>query len=142
MQRPKISQKIKDKIRLLADNRCGYCLCRQEYVWDILEIDHIIPIAKSGTNDEENLWLVCETCNRAKSDKVEGFDSVTNSNSLLFNPRTQIWHEHFDRVDNYTQISGKTKVGRVTVKELNLNKERLIKVRENWVTVGWHPPKD
>jgi CRISPR/Cas system Type II protein with McrA/HNH and RuvC-like nuclease domain len=142
MKRTNVSDKLKAKVRKSSKYRCGFCLFQESYSHTTFQIDHIIPIAKSGTNDEENLWLVCETCNRAKSDKVEGFDSVTNSNSLLFNPRTQIWHEHFEWVDNYTQICGKTKVGRVTVKELNLNKERLIKVRNNWVTVGWHPPKD
>lgn len=77
MQRPKISEKTKAKIRLIAKNRCGYCLCQQEYVWDILEIDHIYPLAKGGKTSEENLWLICSTCNNAKYNKTEAFDSIT-----------------------------------------------------------------
>lgn len=32
------------------------------------EVDHIKPIRSIGTNDEENLQLLCKLCNRAKSD--------------------------------------------------------------------------
>ena len=31
-----------------------------------LEIDHIIPVKKGGTNDEDNLWVLCLECNRGK----------------------------------------------------------------------------
>jgi hypothetical protein len=42
-----------------------------------LEIEHIIPIAKGGSNDESNLWLACPICNRYKSDKITNIDSET-----------------------------------------------------------------
>lgn len=89
MQRKKIPEKTKTKIRQLAKNRCGYCLCQQEYVWDILEIDHIFPLAKGGKDVEENLWLICATCNGAKYNKTEGFDEKKQKTIPLFNPRTQ-----------------------------------------------------
>ena len=106
MKRPNISDKLREKVRQTARDCCGFCLCWQIYSLSILQIDHIIPLAKGGTNDEENLWLVCETCNRAKSAKTGGFDSVTNSTALLFNPRTQNWQDHFAWGDNYTRIVG------------------------------------
>ena len=142
MKRTNISDKLREKIRQTVRNRCGFCLFLQRYSLSVFQIDHIIPLAKGGTNDEENLWLVCDTCNRAKSDKTEGFDSVTNSTALIFNPRTQNWDEHFEWSDNYTRIIGKTPTGRITVAKLNLNKERIVAVRKNWVLADWHPPKD
>ena len=142
MQRPKISEKTKAKIRLIAKNRCGYCLCQQEYVWDILEIDHIYPLALGGKNSEENLWLICSTCNSAKYNKTEALDIETNKTVPLFNPRKQDWNEHFRWNKNATKIIGQTPTGRATILALNLNRDRFIKIRKHWVSAGWHPPKD
>lgn len=36
----------------------------------LLEIDHIIPIAKGGLTKEDNLQTLCWKCNRSKSDKL------------------------------------------------------------------------
>ncbi|MBQ3000821.1 MAG: HNH endonuclease [Oscillospiraceae bacterium] len=36
----------------------------------LLEIDHIIPVAKGGCTTEDNLQTLCWKCNRAKSDKI------------------------------------------------------------------------
>lgn len=35
-----------------------------------LQIDHIIPLARGGTNDEENLQVLCATCNKSKGTKI------------------------------------------------------------------------
>ena len=37
----------------------------------LLEIDHIIPIAKNGMTTEENLQTLCWKCNRSKGSKIE-----------------------------------------------------------------------
>lgn len=142
MNRAYISAKLKEKVRKSAKFRCGFCLFQEYYSHTTFQIDHIIPIAVGGISIEENLWLVCEPCNQAKSDKVKGFDSITKTTVSLFNPRMQNWNEHFQWTDNCTKIVGKTPTGRVTVVELDLNKERIVRIRQNWVAVGWHPPKN
>jgi len=35
-----------------------------------LTIDHIIPRALNGDDEEENYQILCEECNRAKGDKI------------------------------------------------------------------------
>lgn len=35
-------------------------------------VDHIIPKAQGGTDDERNLQSLCEPCHAAKSDRDEG----------------------------------------------------------------------
>ena len=34
----------------------------------ILHVDHRVPLAKGGSNENENLWTLCEECNLGKSD--------------------------------------------------------------------------
>ncbi len=60
----------------------------------------------------------------------------------LFNPRTQVWPEHFAWSEEGDLIVGLTPTGRATVVALNLNRPSLVKARQLWVSVGWHPPKD
>jgi hypothetical protein len=141
MKRKSLPEEIKEKIRKLAGNRCGYCLSPQEYVPADLQFDHILPSSKGGSDDEENRWLLCVKCNRAKSDKTDGYDEETRKRHLLFNPRTQNWHEHFEWSSDGLQIIGKTPTGRVTVIEANLNNSLYIQVRRNWVKAKWHPPE-
>ncbi|MEH2318166.1 HNH endonuclease [Nostoc sp.] len=91
MARFYISVEIERRVRTAARNLCGYCLSPQRLVMARLEIEHIIPISKDGTNDESNLWLACPLYNRYKSDKTIGLDPQTSEIVKLFNPRTQVW---------------------------------------------------
>ena len=45
--------------------RCGRCGSRER-----LEFDHIVPIALGGSNTARNIELLCEVCNRSKSDSI------------------------------------------------------------------------
>lgn len=143
MARSYIPIEIERRVRKDAQNRCGYCLSPQHLVMARLEIEHIIPIAKGGSNDESNLWLACPICNRYKSDKITNIDSETGEIVKLFNPRTQIWSEHFFWTKDGLQIVGKTPTGRATVKALHLSDDAdALEVRSYWVLAGWHPPEN
>ena len=37
---------------------------------DATTVDHIIPVAKGGTDDPENLVAACRRCNFSKQDKM------------------------------------------------------------------------
>lgn len=136
-----VSDKMRRRIVEHAGNRCGYCLGEQRYVYAPLEIDHIVPTAAGGTDDEENLWLAYGLCNSHKSTKTHGFDKHSNRKVKLFNPRKQNWKRHFD-VINGIEIVGKTALGRVTVEALRLSSRIAITVRKNWLIAGWYPRED
>jgi 5-methylcytosine-specific restriction endonuclease McrA len=95
MARRAIPAEIDRRVRETARHRCGYCLSPQHLVMAHLEVEHIVPLAKGGTDDEANLWLACPICNGHKSDKTEAVDLETGATVPLFNPRTQAWVEHF-----------------------------------------------
>lgn len=143
MARAYISPEVSNRVRALAKNRCGYCLSPQYLVMARLEIEHIIPLARGGSNEEENLWLACPICNRYKGDKIEAVDLETGQTVLLFNPRTMSWKEHFRWSEDGLKIIGLTATGRATVGALQLSDDPdVLVVRSYWVEAGWHPPSD
>ncbi|MBC7883212.1 MAG: HNH endonuclease [Anaerolineae bacterium] len=123
-----------------AGDRCSYCLCSQEYVYSTLHFEHIIPVDKEGSNEENNLCLSCTWCNLSKGVHVDGADPETNACVRLFNPRIDVWSEHFIWGKDKVTLLGKTAIGRATCIVLNMNREIALKVRQNWVAAGWHPP--
>lgn len=46
---------------------CVECGCKEN-----IEFDHIIPVSKGGANTVRNIQLLCQECNRAKSNKDPG----------------------------------------------------------------------
>lgn len=138
----RISAALRQRVTETARFRCGYCLISQHVVGPLLEIDHIIPQARGGTNDESNLFLACPMCNSYKADRSETVDPQSGETVPLFNPRTDRWHDHFEWIEDGTIILGKTPRGRATVAALNMNHPDIVSVRRLWVIAGWHPPAD
>ena len=62
-------QPISDEVRMFVwqrdKGRCVQCGSNEKLVFD-----HIIPAAKGGSNTGRNLQLLCELCNRTKSDSM------------------------------------------------------------------------
>lgn len=141
MSGPTVPEETRRRVREAAGDTCGYCLSPQRLVMSRLEIEHIVPRARGGGDEEMNLWLSCGLCNRYKGAQVEATDSLTREVVPLYNPRMNIWQEHFSWSADGAKIIGLTLVGRATVVALNLNNEVAVEVRRNWVLAGWHPPK-
>lgn len=70
-QRNLMTRKLREQIKARDNFTCRTCgnSTHQEPNL-LLEIDHIIPVAKGGRTVEENLQTLCWKCNRAKSDKI------------------------------------------------------------------------
>lgn len=60
-----ISKEVQREVWRRDGGRCVGCESQER-----LEFDHIIPISKGGSNTTRNIQLLCEECNRKKSDKV------------------------------------------------------------------------
>lgn len=136
-----VSEATRELVRQRAIHSCEYCLSQQKYVFGQFQIDHIIPIAKGGEDHERNLCLACEMCNQFKWTRTEGTDPQSGNNVGLFNPRQDIWEDHFIWAVDATEIIGLTETGRATVDVLRMNNKLAVTVRKNWCAVGWHPPK-
>ena len=142
MSSSQIPEEVRARIRVQAKNQCGYCRSLQKYVLGPLEIEHIIPKAAAGTDDEENLWLACRLCNNFKGIQTHAKDPLTNRKTKLFNPRRQKWSRHFTWSDDGAYIIGITAFGRASVVALQLNNPYAVMVRQAWISVGWHPPAE
>jgi hypothetical protein len=64
-----ITAKQRNRIFERCEGRCAYCTGQLLYN-DPWHIDHIVPLAKGGSNDEGNLTLACARCNVKKRDKA------------------------------------------------------------------------
>lgn len=60
---------IPQNVKILVWNNClGECVqCGSK---NYLEYDHIIPISKGGSNEVNNLQLLCRECNLSKSNRI------------------------------------------------------------------------
>ena len=103
-----------------------------------MHVEHIMP---DGGNALGNLALACASCNLSKARATTAPDPETNESVSLFNPRTQIWSEHFEWIQNGTMLRGLTPVGRATIVRLQMNVIRVVNARKVWVRAGEHPPK-
>ena len=65
IRRRTIPQKVKDQVWNRDGGKCVECGSNEK-----IEFDHIIPISKGGSNTYRNLQILCEKCNRSKSDKI------------------------------------------------------------------------
>ncbi len=135
-----ISAKVRKRVRQRARNRCEYCLSQQDLVNSPFQIDHFIPIAHGGSDDEDNLCLACEMCNQFKWARIDAVDPQTGHRTSLYNPRQDMWSDHFIWSADGTEIVGLTEIGRATVNALKMNNNLAVTVRKNWCNVGWHPP--
>ena len=61
----RIEQSVKDAVWNRDGGKCVECGSNEN-----LEFDHIIPFSKGGGNTYRNIQLLCEPCNRSKSDKI------------------------------------------------------------------------
>jgi hypothetical protein len=60
-----IPRDVRQRVWQSYGGRCAECAAE-----DYLEFDHIIPVAKGGSNADANIQLLCRRCNSKKSDHI------------------------------------------------------------------------
>ena len=63
--REPISEHVRVFIWRRDEGKCVQCGSQER-----LEYDHMIPVSKGGSNTDRNIQLLCEACNRTKSEKI------------------------------------------------------------------------
>lgn len=66
ISRKGFSAEIRNDVYERTQGKCA--LCGKFVRFDQFTIDHIIPLAKGGTNDRNNLQCTCKRCNAMKQD--------------------------------------------------------------------------
>jgi 5-methylcytosine-specific restriction endonuclease McrA len=128
-----VPDSARKQVRERANFRCEYCL-PEGFSFFPHQVDHIIAVKHRGSSESINLAWACFECNNAKGSDIPSLDEETNQLVLFFNPRTQNWIEHFEKVD--ARIRGKTPTGRVTVLILQMNHPDQIKIRRELIEAG------
>lgn len=60
-----IPRDVRQRVWVKYGGRCADC-----HAESYLEFDHIVPVAKGGSNSEANVQLLCRGCNGKKSDRI------------------------------------------------------------------------
>jgi hypothetical protein len=132
-----ISARLRETVVERAGDRCEYCLYPQAMAFLQFEIEHIIAEKHGGATVSENLALACPYCNRHKGSDLGSLDPETGQLTPFFNPRIQVWLDHF-------QLEGAlivplTPEGRVTVAMLQLNHPDRVLERQRLLSIGQYP---
>lgn len=134
-----ISMRLRTLVVNRASGRCEYCGLSQDGQEATFHIDHVVPQSAGGPTTEDNLALACVSCSLRKWARQTVSDPETGEAITLFNPRTQLWAEHF-RWDGET-IVPITGTGRATVNALALNRSVILAIRREEMVRGRHPPE-
>jgi len=133
-------------VRERAQLRCEYCHADERWQFIRFTIDHIRPQSAGGSDDVDNLALACRNCNERRGNRSEGRDAETGMVAPIFNPRQEIWADHFAWDVTRIRIVGRTSTGRATIDLLDLNDDRhdgaVLRIRQRDVADGYHPPPE
>jgi len=129
-----VPESIRAQVRQRAGARCEYCGMPENVSAYPHHIEHIIARKHGGTSDLDNLAWACFQCNVAKGSDIASYDEVTGALTPLYNPRLDSWEDHFEVIED--AIVGKTAIGRVTVKLLQMNHPEQVEKRRLLIAAG------
>jgi hypothetical protein len=128
-----ISAELRHTVADRAKQLCEYCLIAEADTFYGCEVDHIISLKHGGSSELDNLAYACAFCNRAKGSDI-GSISTDGEFTRFFNPRTDMWAEHF-RLEG-AMIQSLTSIGEVTARILLFNDSARMHEREEMIRFG------
>ena len=134
-----ISPRLRALVVRRAGNRCEYCGLSQVGQEAAFHIDHVVSQSNGGQSTADNLALACVSCSLRKWARQASIDPETGEEVSLFNPRMQLWVEHF-RWESETVVP-LTATGRATVAALALNRSVILAIRREAMIRSRHPPE-
>jgi len=139
-----VSARNRQLVRERARGYCEYCHADERWQFVRFTLDHVTPQSAEGSDALENLALACRNCNERRRNRTEAPDPESGQPVSLFNPRTQLWDDHFVWDTDRIRILGITPTGRATVSLLDMNDERhagvVLRVRQRDLQDSYHPP--
>lgn len=102
------------------------------------EIDHVISLKHSGSSNPDNLAWSCPLCNGNKSSDLGTLLDIYPKQLIrFFNPRTDVWDDHFEVF--HGKILSKNSIGEATVKIFDFNWAEDIDIRQKLGAIGQFP---
>ena len=108
-KRVNFDQEFRNKILCRYKNKCNIC---KEKI-DKFHIDHIMPISAGGSNDDDNLQVLCLGCHQKKTE-----DEVENGIYKRISETESSFNEQVTEI-----INSKLSKSYAFVEKLNVNKE-------------------
>lgn len=66
MPEARVTLKQRATVAERARHCCEYCRSQERYSLDSFSVEHIIPLAKEGISNLDNLAFSCQGCNNRK----------------------------------------------------------------------------
>lgn len=126
-------------VRDRASGYCEYCMISDHLHDQPFHIDHIMSRKHGGSDELNNLAYACLDCNLHKGTDIAGLDTETNQLVRLFDPRLDAWADHF--AWQGPLVEGRSAIGRVTVRLLQLNQPMRVATRSVLMAEGVFPPR-
>jgi hypothetical protein len=125
-------------VRERAGHLCEYCHLPEEAdPYSVFHLEHIVAKQHGGDDDLDNLAWACSRCNHRKGTNLASRDPETGATTELFHPRRHHWHEHF--VVRGARIVGITSIGQATVRLLDMNETRRVRLRREFIRQNRFP---
>jgi hypothetical protein len=130
-----ISEELRQLVSRRAAGLCEYCLLHEDDSAYGFHVDHVIAEKHGGPTKDHNLCLCCPACNRAKGSDIATL--VNGKMVRLFNPRIDLWGEHF--VLDGAIIRAKTLMAAGTLNLLRINDGPRMQLRQLLTEAGRFP---